>query len=484
MNYKNYLLGSVSQISNCLSIVLYERSTIAERISLYNLKDFYLKYLGGSDNEKHTRLIRSKSSDNFEYTKTLPHGFNVIVYLSPITNYPIGYTEFINTQGVSLSLGIKISISQVLSDIVIDLILRNSIVGKTLGKIYIGKELYDYTSYGNVSGEYRNLYTSDIDRLGSDSKSLILCNSGYLQSDNSWKLSVNRSVTINPEYPKFSVSYYSGGLVLYGWNDLEYERYSLVGSERKVSRLVHGIAKIIGRYYVDGSGILRDIDTGKEVVSKNGNLIVDYLSPNCSLYDLPVFYTKSDVFKYIPEINNIYLDIDNYLKSQQLLVSCKIGSWYVLCWKYSGSYIYVASSPTSVVYMTKEDLENCLFVNDQTVILCKDKYYLIYNTENTQIYTENARELIEGGRQGIYKIPGTDREIDMCFLDDGTDEEHFDEYYRSGLVDIVFSDMAIQDTPLQRYRRNTYPDCSGIPKLVASYCGLIFYKINNKISYL
>ena len=70
---------------------------------------------------------------------------------------------------------------------------------------------------------------------------------------------------------------------------------------------------------------------------------VDYLDKRCNVYDLPTFYTSSTIFKYIPEINNIYLDLDNYLKSSSIIIQSKIGSWFVLkrLWWY---VIYTAVS--------------------------------------------------------------------------------------------------------------------------------------------
>ena len=163
----------------------------------------------------------------------------------------------------------------------------------------------------------------------------------------------------------------------------------------------------------------------------------------------------------------------------------KRGSWFILSRNYGGTNIYLAVSPTSVVTMTEEDLERTIFVGDQTLILCESDYYVVYNTCGTDLITERARVILEGGRLDYYTIhENTMSKILYCFLDTSEDQSHFEEYYGSGLVNIVFDFEDMSDTVLSRYRRNIYPKCEGIPKLIGSYGGLIFYNNNNIVNYL
>ena len=70
------------------------------------------------------------------------------------------------------------------------------------------------------------------------------------------------------------------------------------------------------------------------------------------------------------------------------------------------------------------------------------------------------------------------------FLDTGEDETHYEEYYESGKVNIIFNYENIQGTALNGYRRSYCPGIYGIPELIGSYGSLIFYKIGNTVNYL
>ena len=238
------------------------------------------------------------------------------------------------------------------------------------------------------------------------------------------------------------------------------------------------------------------------IKNEKGKLFCDYLDPHCKLYDLPTFYSKSEILKYIPEINNIYLDLDNYLRSNQVIVHRKIGSWFILVRDFGGTPIYTAVSPTTYINMTEEDLERAIFVGDQTMILVENgedliyPYYVVYNTEGKELITERARAILLNGRLDLWSIledndtplnPNDDFYIDFrfCFLDTDEDEEHYSEYYgENGLAHLVFEFEELHATELGRYRKNTYPEYSGIPKLIGSFGGIVFYKVDNKINWL
>ena len=73
----------------------------------------------------------------------------------------------------------------------------------------------------------------------------------------------------------------------------------------------------------------------------------------------------------------------------------------------------------------------------------------------------------------------------MCITDNATaDEEHYQEYYGSQTIPVVFDYEDLSKTVLNRYRRGPYPLVSGIPELVCSFGGLIFYKSGTTINYL
>lgn len=493
----NYFSGPVNQVSNCLEIILYNKFLFSDRISLYNLSEFYLTNLTGTS-DKYVKIIRENYENGFEYKKQLENGFNIIVYISSISNSPLGYSEFVNTQGVGVSLEIYLNISRTLKG-ELDLILENKLNGKDLSKNYLGEEPYQYVSRKTLTERsYRNLFTSDIARLESDHTSFIVGSSGVTTKDGRWRLRI-KSPILEEGYSNYNICFYNGSLMLATWSGKNYALYTLVGDQEKISgSTISNIKRIEGRYYRDTEEKLRKIENGDIVEKTKKNQFCDFTSKRCKVYNLPTFYIKSDILKYIPEINNIYLDLDNYLRSNQADICSKIGSWYIFERDFGGSVIYTAVSPTSVINMAEEDLRRSLFVGDQTMILMekdddKNPYYVLYNSEGTVLSTERAREIMLNGQLRQWKIdntPGDDTDdsysyFKFCFLDTEEDDLHFSEYYgENGLVSLIFGYEELYNTVLGKYRRSYYPECDGIPELIGSYGGLIFYKNGNKICVL
>jgi hypothetical protein len=449
------------------------------------MESFYLKNLVGTS-EKYARIYRDSSSDQFEYKKLLGSGFNVIVYISNASNSPLGYTEFVNTQGVGVTLGITIDIKRILKS-EIEITLENKLDGEDLWRTYQGNEPYQYATLKEVrERSYRNLLTSDIGRTESDVYSFILGSSWVATKSGNWKLKVKKDVEVDPRYNNYNICFYKGSVVFASWRETAYKLYTLIGDCENVSgNTVNEIKRIEGRYYYDTRDTLRDLITNEEVEKTKKNLVCDFLNPYCKVYDLPTFYSSSTIFKYIPEINNIYLDLDNYLKSNPLVIHAKIGQWYIFKQDSGGGIIYQAVSPTSVINMTEEDLERAIFVGDQTMILKEEGdedhygYYLIYNTFATELTTERARAIFMNGRLDWKN------NLKFCYLDTDEDNIHFEEYFGdNGLVSNVYVYEELGRSALRKYRKNIYPQSDGIPELVGSYGGLIFYKDNSKINYL
>jgi hypothetical protein len=174
------------------------------------------------------------------------------------------------------------------------------------------------------------------------------------------------------------------------------------------------------------------------------------------------------------------------LKSSSIIIRSKIGQWFILKRDYGGMSIYTAVSPTSSVILTEEDIERAIFVGDQTMILKEEGegdrcgYYSIYNTYGKELMTERARVVLLNGR-----LDWWNNQFKFCFLDTAEDDIHFEEYYGdNGLVPIVYVYEDLGGSALGKYRRNTYPMSDGIPDLVGSYGGIIFYRNGSKINYL
>lgn len=494
--YSNYFSGSVHQVSNCLEIILYNKYSFTDKISLYNLEEFYLKHLTGTS-ENYVRLYRENVSDEFEYKKSLSLGFNIIVYISNFSNAPIGYTEFVNTQGSGISLKIKTTIERTTSEDLVSVKIKNNISGKSSGRVFQGKELCNYVTQEEVKEKrYRNLFTSDIGRTESDIYSFIISSSGIITKEGSWKLKVKKNIDVGSGFSHFNICFYSGILVLAVWEENRYKLFNLMNGEELISSEENcNIKRIEGKYFYDEENVLKYLDDGGVVEKKKDTLFCDYLDPHNTLYDLPTFYSSSTIFKYIPEINNIYLDLDNYLKSSPVTVYSKIGHWFILLLDCGGYTIYQAVSPTSVINMTKEDLNDVVFVGDQTIVLHEkgdndhEGYYLVYDTYGKELITERARAEFENGRLDWLELDQNgDKKysIKFCFLDNTEeDDKHFEEYFGdNGLVSLIYECESIEGTVLKKYRRNIYPGSNGIPEIVGSFGGLIFYKKGSMINYL
>ena len=490
--YNNYISGSVLQISECLEIILYNSNSFTEILSLYNLDSFYLKNLVRTS-DKYVRVYREKAKTEegvpvpFEYKKYLEGGFNVIVYISNVSSKPIGYTEYENVQGVDLTLGITVTISRVLKG-ELEIELANKLVGNDLNRKYQGKEPYEYAKATDITErKYRNLFTSDVERVNGDVYSIAMGTSWTMTKAGGWRLRV-REISIDNTMTGYNICFYNGAVMLASWKETTYKIFPISNWNDTIEGNTGGIEikRIEGRYFYDTEENLRDLETLEVVEKKKKTQFVDYLDKHCQVYDLPTFYTSSSAFKYIPEINNIYLDLNNYLKSSSIIIRSKIGQWFILKRDYGGMSIYTAVSPTSSIILTEEDIERAIFVGDQTMILKEEGegdccgYYSIYNTFGKELMTERARVVLLNGR-----LDWWNNQFRFCFLDTAEDDTHFEEYYGdNGLVPIVYMYENLGSSALKKYRRNAYPMCDGIPDLIGSYGGLIFYKDGSKLNYL
>ena len=496
LGYTNYVIGSVKAITESLSIILYNKASFSTRISLYNLSSFYLNYLSGPNSSSHVRLGRNDFTESFEYNKDLDNGFDVIVYISSSLNTPVGYTEFNNLQGIGVYINIDLDFkrsSSESSSIYIDTSVYMS--GNSIAKNLGGENLDQYTRVSDLPKSYQNPYTTNLERLETDPTSYIVSRNIIISNGDYRKLGIARNINVDPYdigFTKHDICFYNGDLVIVSWNETKYGVVSLTRTNsfglpvtyvKPGTELIEEIESLGSRYYYSKSGKLIDLVTREEYIGsfKDNILVSDKHDSSGIVYELPTFFQKKDVLEYIPEINNIYLDLDYYFESYQLTIYRKIGSWFILRQKYSGKYLYFAISPVCAVYFDYSDLENLMFVNDQTIILKEDDYYMIYNRPGEIYYSEKARLIVEGGKLNDYDGTG----ILMCITGDtNIDEAHYQKYYGSQKISVVFKYEDLYKTKLNSYRRGIYPNQSEIPELVCSVGGLIFYKTDSIINYI
>lgn len=74
-------------------------------------------------------------------------------------------------------------------------------------------------------------------------------------------------------------------------------------------------------------------------------------------------------------------------------------------------------------------------------------------------------------------------QIDFCKSNDESDNKYL-EKFKTKEIEIISNDSQLSETSLNKFRKNYYPICEGIPNIVCACEGLIFYIIDRKLNYL
>ena len=188
--------------------------------------------------------------------------------------------------------------------------------------------------------------------------------------------------------------------------------------------------------------------------------------------------TKEVLEKY-PDLYSTYLDTRNissfYLKR-------KIGDWYLIQKTTNNGSAYILAGKYSTVYMTEEDIKRLIVVNNNTIMLNENSYYVMYSGTSKTWYTERYRANYYDSSFIDYKG------IKFADIKDNVSKEVSNEtyknYYDKEYIKIIQKDAKLCDTILDRYRRNSYRSFNRIPNIVDACNGLIFYIEDGKINYL
>ena len=449
LGYSTYVLSSIRAVTECKRILVYDKNSFIgnpnySRINLYNLEDIFERVLYIGDGEYNSNCLvlnREFTEGNIEEeSKEVPFeydcengvidGFNIIIYLNS-NNTPSGYTEFLNTQGkiskyVWIYLKFRVDINQ------IDLELNNSLykVKNRLDKNLIGSELWKFSSSQSIVEEANKIpkdqkYTTHLSAfIGSNNRSgVYMSNQVLLPSNSMITLDFIKDADIfcGEEYSNFQIGYYQNDIVLYSWTYIDSKYYYRITSlldqkEYKYTRQENGewvdtiskyseneVSKDLlycaGKYLVfeiiyQTYNIIALFDTSNDTWVKldSSNLIVDPLDKTSKIIQLPkatALQNYDTVLEYIPEIENTYLDIKQFVQIERSLnIIKKFGDWFFI--RYGN--LVIASCMSFSVYMTETEARNCIVLNNNTILIPSDNYYTIYHgVRKKEYYTEKAR---------------------------------------------------------------------------------------------
>lgn len=525
------LLGSAAAASSSLKIVLFNQSLLSTKISLYGMKTFYNDVILKGE---HLDLTRVSADDPFEYNfrNGKISGFDLIIYLSNSNNAPLGFTEFNRVQGLSRNLLITVKIEDNLEDPMTDIIERTDLGQLKVtdfSTILMGDEDYKYTSSAKVFNNIvtpEHSYTVHVEEL--EKGKAIVTSSGGVVESGLYHCGVLRNRNFDPHeigFTGYSFCKNNTDFVILEWVDNKYSIYSMTlanrfGNPRAYTR-DHLNINPNGEVFPLSVALTEDIHeksagfceipyyqegVSQRIISCAGRYILVDVDGNSKVYDviedrfvniqgqvvlnersftsgLTVLEPGHENFLLgCPELMNLYLDISP-LFVKNLAVYRRIGSWFILQYSYNiNTDIYICASPVSSIYLTKDDLEKLIILNDNTILLKEKDYYVMYSGYSKTFYSERARNIIEGGELETLTLkPG----VDILFNVRGTYDDLYKDYYKEKDIEVIGKKEELFTTVFNRFRKNSYPvNISGIPDIVGGCEGLVFYKNGKIINYL
>lgn len=535
LGYTTHVLSTIKSITECKKILVYNRNSFVSdlnynRLTLYNLTEVFNNALVDEFNTSNhgynnnclliTREDEEEDMTNnpFKYicnNLRTPNGFNIIIYLSNVDSSPVGFTEFVNTQG-RISERIDIYLKFKIRGLELELHLSNSLykMRDSLEKNFIGTELNEYTSNFVIENDIKKIikdskYTTHLSSyLSKNSKNNIYLNDRFLNSNKNMiklKLKNNYDFGLDIEFEKQQATYYRDDIVIYSWKIMDDKiKYQIVSAINGQSYIQGDFYDIIDFYdskvlsqdvlYCAGKYIavklvyknttkvkLFDTENINWVETTEDNVVVDPFDREAEIYELPrsVSIQSLDTAYFLfPDLVNIYLDLDNYLDiNKELEVFRKIGDWIIIKNKKDGKNFYIATNMFSVIYMTEDDYNNMIVINDSTLLINEETYYIIYYGVRKKIYyTEKARSLNTG--IGLTIEPNG---FKIC---EDEEAENYTELYNKKEIDIVFKDSDLLSSIFNQFRKRPLSKLTVPSNIVCAVGGIIYYKENNKLSYI
>lgn len=523
--YNTYILGTSNNASTSLEILLYNKSdwygvNKLPKLSLYNLSQVYSQIVS-SEEKKYLILTRNSVEDSFYYNykneKIL--GFSVIIYINTVENSPIGYTEFLNIQGVSNNIDIHISFSSNISDIInVELVnslaqLRNN---TNIGKDFLSQDnLYSYPSKDVILDESSRIesyprYTSNVYNLINNKETNILLSNGVISSNGFHKITFNNNVNIDPysnSFKNHQLGVYGKDIVLYSWSGNKFSIHSLIKRTRfgnpftyTTDNVDYNILDTLENneeiFYFSGRFIititnnfpstmrLYDLERKIWIIPEYNNFFLDILDPRSIIYSIPDNVTSFNITNYIPEINNTFIDLSEFSKYSNIVILEKIGQWYVFKNKKSTTQDYNVYSSINKSVTTIRNKDVPIILNDNILMIRTVTenldYYTVYLGDEIEYMTENARS-IDSGIELEY-----DEELGIMFCND-SNSEIYRNYYKEGKIKIINRKNGIFGTLLEGFRKSFLRDNidKEVPNIIGAFFGIIYYiNEDNYLNYL
>ena len=515
LGYNTYIQGSIKNVTECLNIVLYNKSSIdVEKISLYNMNSVYNKVLSTG---KYVRLSRENTVDVFKYyyDNGVISGFDVILYVSNTDSKTVsGYTEFLNIQGSIRNLSIKLDFSSEISD-GIRITISNSLSqvrgeNTTINKNFIGDDLFNFTGSTKIKNEKLDnklYYTNSIKSLlKSRGNRQYIFSGNYTVLPNFEIINVGLNNDIDIDFlgaglfNKFQVGYYDNDPCAYLLNETSgnYAIISLTKVNNFGKPIIYTTNSINGYYtFPEGSTVnyfagsyaslnhegtlkLYDIKRKEWCEEISEGFLLDQLNPYYGLIKFPKLLNYQTLVQYVPDIKNSFFDIENYSKSYQIKVIGKKGEWYILKQERaeSNQNLLIYTNLTKSVVVSEINDNTPIVINNSVLMIDNNDYYSVYREDGILYYSEQARKIIEGGTVEKNEDLGG---IDFCY---GTENDKYTELYKNRSIEIVWNDQSLADSYFSSFKRDVLK-VNKVPKIVDCLSGLLFYLRDNKyLNYL
>lgn len=515
--YNTYIIGTSSNASSSLEIVLYNNSDYVDlpKVSLYNMSQV-LSIV--TESKTYLRLSRETPEDPFIYNidnGVLRNGFTVILYISTIDSSPIGYTEFLKDQGTLNDLNIYTSFNSSISDF-LKIELNNSLSqlrnNSTVEKDFSDSEtIYKYSSPEDINNNISTSssyprFTSHVYHVLENKQMSIKTDYGFINSElGAGKITLNTNINVDPyrhKYTDHQIGFYGRDVVLYSWSGNMYTIQSLVQRNRFGNPIVYtteggldyNILEDLGNtrkiLYFSGRFIvtitlnypsvleLYDLERNIWVEPKYSNFYLDILDPRSIVTSIPGNVSISNISTYIPEIRNVFLNLDDFSAYTTLSIIKKIGDWYVFRNRISVRQDFYTYSCIDKTVHTVKLVENPMAINNSLLLVrTVDStnnldYYTIYYEPGIEYYTEKARASKSSGSLEL------DEELGILFCNNDDEEsETYREYYKSGKIKVIHSKDGIFGNLFEGFRRGYYTSILDSENLniIATFYGFIYY---------
>lgn len=542
-----YSLSTIESLVECNTILLFNSSYLKDvKLSVDNLEVIYNSIINDSSTYIPYLTVEKESSDSGFYyelsnaTKSgVKTGFNEIIYVNKGKSVPLGYTELQTQIGVSTNVIIKINLTTDLdkgSDLSVSFKMDSVTESLYSLKKLNGDNLYEYTTVSSINNSPKvkfEPYTNNITCLLQDSNKTIFLNDRIITSDfKLHKLGLLENKEVDPfrnNFQTYKVSRYGTDLAVYAWSKTKVgDKYqidycinslTICNKFNNLLQYVHtkdndgcctipdiiedgktaidiDVLYVTGKYIVckgifeDGSSIVKVFNTDSEEpywVHLPSDFIClsewDTIPEVIRLVNKKINFSIDsirEVLEKYPDLYTTYLDTRN-LSSFYLIR--KIGEWYLLQKSINSGTVFVLAGKYSTVYLTNEDLERLIVVNNNTIIIKNDNYYTMYTGQKYTWYTERYRAFFYDSSTVDYNG------IDLANIGDNVSSDISDttykNYYDKEIIKVIRKTDQISDTILDRYRRNKYPtNLDKIPDIIDSCDGIIFYIEDGKINYL